>query len=336
MLSFLRKKGEFRIFNSSISVASPSCCVKLIDGMEENNKKLKLFARPSEYVYLIVGAFVAAIGAAVFYTPGHITGGGATGIGTIFYFVFHIDQGLVMMVVNIILFVIGVHFFGIRYGIKALIGSTLLSIFVSLIGSITNYDGILDYTDRMNVLMSAIFGGVCMGIGIGLVLKSGCNTGGTDIVAQVICHFTPLSFGSVQFLFNGIIVACGGFVMGLEGMLFSIIAMYISSQAVNFVLLGFGTNLAKALYVISEYHTSDIAHRVIKELHRSGTILHGTGIYTAKNKEVLFVIVPNQQLQRITRIINEEDPKAFVLVTPAYEVLGNGFESLKKVADKEN
>lgn len=304
--------------------------------MEGNKKKLKLFARPSEYFYLIIGAFTSAVGASVFYTPGHITGGGATGIGTIFYYLFHIDQGLVMMVVNIILFLIGVHFFGLRYGIKALIGSTMLSIFVSIIGMITGYNGILDYSDRLNVLMSAIFGGVCMGTGIGLVLKSGCNTGGTDIVAQVVCHFTPFSFGTVQFIFNGIIVACGGIFMGFEGMLFSIIAMYISSQAVNFVLLGFGTNLAKALYVISEYHTVEISQRVISELHRSGTILHGTGIYTAKNRNVLFVIVPNQQLQRLTRIINEEDPTAFVLVTPAYEVLGNGFESLKKVADKEN
>lgn len=304
--------------------------------MENKKGKVKLFSRPSEYLYLIAGALTSAVGAAVFYTPGHITGGGATGIGTIFYYLFHIDQGLVMMAVNIILFIIGVHFFGIRYGIKALIGSTLLSVFVTIVGTLTDYSGVLDYSDRLSVLLSAIFGGVCMGIGIGLVLKSGCNTGGTDIIAQVVCHFTPFAFGTVQFIFNGIVVVCGGIFMGFEGMLFSIIAMYISSQAVNFVLLGFGTNLAKALYVISEYHTVEISQRVITELHRSGTILHGTGIYTAKNRNVLFVIVPNQQLQRLTRIINEEDPTAFVLVTPAYEVLGKGFESLKKVANKEN
>ena len=82
--------------------------------MENKKGKVKLFSRPSEYLYLIAGALTSAVGAAVFYTPGHITGGGATGIGTIFYYLFHIDQGLVMMAVNIILFIIGVHFFGIR------------------------------------------------------------------------------------------------------------------------------------------------------------------------------------------------------------------------------
>ena len=307
-----------------------------MDGSEKNHKKLLIFSRASDVFYLVVGAFVTAVGVAVFYTPGHITGGGATGIGTIFYFLLSWDQGVVMMVVNMGLFLLGVRFFGLRYGIKALLGSMMLSVFVSLIGRFTGYAGVLDYSERVNVLLSAIYGGVCLGLGIGLVLKSGCNTGGTDIVAQVVCHFTPFSFGAIQFVCNAIIVACGGVVMGLENMLFSIIAMYISGQTVNFVLLGFGTNLAKAVYIFSDTHVPDISRRVITELHRSGTMLHGTGMYTAKARNLLFVVVPNQQLNALTKIINEEDPTAFVLVTGAYEVLGKGFVSLKKIAEKEN
>lgn len=307
-----------------------------MDGSEKNHKKLLIFSRASDVFYLVVGAFVTAVGVAVFYTPGHITGGGATGIGTIFYFLLSWDQGVVMMVVNMGLFLLGVRFFGLRYGIKALLGSMMLSVFVSLIGRFTGYAGVLDYSERVNVLLSAIYGGVCLGLGIGLVLKSGCNTGGTDIVAQVVCHFTPFSFGAIQFACNAIIVACGGVVMGLENMLFSIIAMYITGQTVNFVLLGFGTNLAKAVYIFSDTHVPDISRRVITELHRGGTMLHGTGMYTAKARNLLFIVVPNQQLNALTKIINEEDPTAFVLVTGAYEVLGKGFVSLKKIAEKEN
>lgn len=305
--------------------------------MESGQKKksLKLFSHISDIFYLVAGAAIAAFAVAVFYTPAKITGGGATGIGTIFYYLFRWDQGVVMMVVNIFLFVLGVKFFGFIYGIRAFIGSGLLSLFVSLFGYLTNYEGILDMSVQMNVLLSAIYGGVLMGVGIGLVLKSGCNTGGTDIVAQVICSVTPLSFGSVQFACNAIIVTCGGMVMGLQGMLFSIIAMFINSHAVNFILMGFATNLAKNVMIFSDYHMPEISHRVIKDLHRSGTLLHGTGIYTAKNRNVLIVIVPNQQLHALTKIINEEDPNAFVLVTDAYEVLGNGFQKLRKVAEKE-
>lgn len=307
-----------------------------MEGAEKKLKGLLLFSHVSDVFYLVAGSFIAAFGVAVFYTPGHLTGGGATGIGTIFYYLFSWDQGLVMMVVNVLLFLLGVKFFGLRYGLKALLGSLSLSVFVSLIGRVTGYSGVLDYSERVNVLLSAIYGGVCMGLGIGLVLKSGCNTGGTDIVAQVVCHFTPFSFGAIQFTCNAVIVACGGVVMGLENMLFSIIAMYITSQTVNFVLLGFGTNLAKAVYIFSDGHIPDISRRVIAELHRSGTVLHGTGIYTAKARNLLFVVVPNQQLNALTKIINEEDPTAFVLVTGAYEVLGKGFVSLKKIAEKQN
>ena len=175
-----------------------------------------------------------------------------------------------------------------------------------------------------------------MGAGIGLVLKSGCNTGGTDIIAQVGCSLTPFSFGSIQFFFNAIIVITGGLVTGLQPMLFSIIAMFCSSQMVNFVITGFNTNLAKACFIFSDYHLPEISERVIKELHRSGTVLHGTGIYTAKNRNFMLVVVPNQQLQALTKIINAEDPLAFVIVTPAYEVIGKGFLQLKKVADQKS
>ncbi len=304
--------------------------------MEKKSRKPMLFTSVFDYFYLITGALLSAVAASVFYTPARLTGGGATGIGAIFYYVFGLDQGIVMMGVNLLLFLLGVKFFGIKYGIRALIGSTLLSLFVSVIGSRTGYNGVLDYSSQVNVILSAIYGGVLMGAGIGLVLKSGCNTGGTDIIAQVGCSLTPFSFGSIQFFFNAIIVITGGLVTGLQPMLFSIIAMFCSSQMVNFVITGFNTNLAKACFIFSDYHLPEISERVIKELHRSGTVLHGTGIYTAKNRSFMLVVVPNQQLQALTKIINAEDPLAFVIVTPAYEVIGKGFLQLKKVADQKS
>ncbi len=297
-------------------------------------KKNLLFSRVSDYFYLAAGPVIAATAAAVFYTPARITGGGATGIGTIFYYLFGFDQGVVMMCVNIPLILIGMKVFGWRYGIKTLIGSTLLSIWTSVIGHLTAYNGVLDTSDDINILLSAIYGGVLMGVGIGLTMKSGCNTGGTDIVAQVLAHFFPVSVGSVEFIFNAVVVSCGGIFLGLQPMLFAIIAMYLSSQLVNYVVMSFGTKLAKSVYIFSEEHTPEISRRVIAELHHGGTTFHGTGIYTSKTRLMLMVIVPNNQMNAIMKIIHDEDPKAFVFVTEAYEVLGRGFVPLKKVADK--
>ena len=297
-------------------------------------KKNLLFSRVSDYFYLAAGPVIAATAAAVFYTPARITGGGATGIGTIFYYLFGFDQGVVMMCVNIPLILIGMKVFGWRYGIKTLIGSTLLSIWTSVIGHLTAYNGVLDTSDDINILLSAIYGGVLMGVGIGLTMRSGCNTGGTDIVAQVLAHFFPVSVGSVEFIFNACVVSCGGIFLGLQPMLFAIIAMYLSSQLVNYVVMSFGTKLAKSVYIFSEEHTPEISRRVIAELHHGGTTFHGTGIYTSKTRLMLMVIVPNNQMNAIMKIIHDEDPKAFVFVTEAYEVLGRGFVPLKKVADK--
>ena len=297
-------------------------------------KKNLLFSRVSDYFYLAAGPVIAATAAAVFYTPARITGGGATGIGTIFYYLFGFDQGVVMMCVNIPLILIGMKVFGWRYGIKTLIGSTLLSIWTSVIGYLTAYNGVLDTSDDINILLSAIYGGVLMGVGIGLTMKSGCNTGGTDIVAQVLAHYFPVSVGSVEFIFNAVVVSCGGIFLGLQPMLFAIIAMYLSSQLVNYVVMSFGTKLAKSVYIFSEEHTPEISRRVIAELHHGGTTFHGTGIYTSKTRLMLMVIVPNNQMNAIMKIIHDEDPKAFVFVTEAYEVLGRGFVPLKKVADK--
>lgn len=299
-------------------------------------KSLLLFHKVSDIIYLILGPFIAAFGIALFYTPSKITGGGATGIGTILFYLFGFDQGVVMMCINIPLIFFGMKVFGFKYGIKTLIGSTLLSIWVSFLGARSGYQGFLDTAEPINILLSAIFGGGLLGSGIGITMKSGCNTGGTDIIGQVIANYTPLKVGTIQFMFNAIIVAMSGVFLGVQPMLFAIIGMFVSARMVNFVLTGFGTNMSKAVYIVSDYRMADISRRVIDELHRSGTVFEGVGMFTAKTREMLLVIIPNNQFQKLVNIINEEDPTAFVFVNEAYEVLGRGFTPLKKVASAED
>ena len=303
-------------------------------GKGRDLRKYLLFGRVVDYIYLALGPAISGIAAAVFYTPARITGGGATGVGTIFYYLFGLDQGAVMMCVNIPLILIGMKVFGWRYGIKTLIGSTLVSFWTSFFGGMTGYNGILDYSDNINVLLSAIYGGVLMGIGIGLTMRSGCNTGGSDIVSQVIAHYFPVSVGSISFAFNATVVSCGGIFLGLQPMLFAIIAMYLSAQMVNFVVMNFGTKLAKSVFIFSDEHTPEISRRVISELHHGGTAFHGTGIYTSRTRSMLLVVVPNHQINILLKRIHQEDPKAFVFVTEAYEVLGRGFVPLKKAAEQ--
>lgn len=130
-----------------------------------------------EYLYILFGTMIAGFAVAVFTTPAKIAGGGVNGIATILYHTMGWDPGFVMLMINIPLFLIGMRVFGAYYGVKSLVGAVCLSLFVSLFGNLTGYKGILTYGDRMDTLLSAVFGGVLLGCGIGIVMRSGSNTG---------------------------------------------------------------------------------------------------------------------------------------------------------------
>ncbi len=285
---------------------------------------------------IVVGTFIAACGSALFSNPAKITGGGVTGIGTIVFYTLGWDPGVVMLCVNIPLYLIGFKVFGSKYGVKVLLGSVLLSVWVSILGKATGYLGVLDYTKELSFLLSGVAYGVLVGTGIGIVMRSGSNTGGTDIIAQVIAKYTPFNVGSVEFCLNAIVVCCGGLIFGLESTFFAIIAMFISGRMINFVTTTMGTGLAKTVYICTSGNCEAISQRVIKDLHHGGTTFDGTGIFSGADRKMLVVVVPNNQIRALVKIVHEEDSKAFVYIVDAYMVMGKGFAALNKVAENKN
>lgn len=283
-----------------------------------NSRKIK------DYLYIIFGTALTGAGVALFFTPGKIASGGVNGIATVCYHVFGWDTGFVMLVISVPLFLIGMRIFGPMYGIKSLMGTLLLSAFTTLIGRLTSYSGILAYADRVDTLLSAIFGGLLYGSGIGIVMRSGANTGGTDIVAQIVSRYTPIPVGSSLLIVDGCVIMLGAFAFGLDRAFFAVIAMYVTSQMVNFMVMKIGTKQAKTAYIVSErYH--EIGLRIIKELHHGATDIKGTGIFTGRERNMLLAVVHNQQINHLMAIVHEEDPEAFVFVHEAYYALGKGF-----------
>jgi len=283
-----------------------------------------------EYLYILVGTMLAGFSVGVFTTPAKIAGGGVNGIATILYHTMGWDPGLSMLMINVPLFLIGMHVFGAYYGVKSLVGAVSLSAFVSLFGNLTGYNGILTYGDRMDTLLAAVFGGVLLGSGIGIVMRSGSNTGGTDIIAQILNKYTPMNLGTCLFLTDACIILAGFAVFGLERGLFAIIQLYLSSQMINFMVMSIGTKYAKTAYIISEKHQR-IGERIIKELHHGGTLLTGVGIFTGKQRTILLAVVHNQQINRLLRIVQDEDPTAFVFVHETYQVMGEGFVPMGRI-----
>lgn len=282
-----------------------------------------------EYFYIIIGSFITAFAITVFTNPAQIAPGGVSGVSTILYHVFGFDLSLTMLLQNIPLFIVGTLLFGKQFGVKSLLGSVLLSLFSTLIGNLLGYDGILDLSKDMNVWLSCLFGGVISGIGIGIVMKSGANTGGTDIIAQIAARYMHIPLGTSLFIVDGIVILCSAFIFGIESALYAIIVAYVMQVMVNKIVLMMGTNYAKTCYIISE-KLNEIRDFVLNDLDKSGTLIEAKGLYSMKNRPMLMVVIPNQSVSRLTRMVHLTDPAAFLIIQETYHVFGEGNRSMEE------
>ena len=282
-----------------------------------------------EYFYIIIGSFITAFAITVFTNPAQIAPGGVSGVSTILYHVFGFDLSLTMLLQNIPLFIVGTLLFGKQFGVKSLLGSVLLSLFSTLIGNLLGYDGILDLSKDMNVWLSCLFGGVISGIGIGIVMKSGANTGGTDIIAQIAARYMHIPLGTSLFIVDGIVILCSAFIFGIESALYAIIVAYVMQVMVNKIVLMMGTNYAKTCYIISE-KLNEIRDFVLNDLDKSGTLIEAKGLYSMKNRPMLMVVIPNQSVSRLTRMVHMTDPAAFLIIQETYHVFGEGNRSMEE------
>lgn len=290
---------------------------------------MKHTRRIGDYVLIVLGSVITAIGIAAFITPAKLAGGGVSGIAVILYHLVNFEVGISIFLLSLPLFIAGIRIFGTSYGIISLVGTLLLSLFTTLFGLIFGFEGFLDYSDSINILLSALFGGFLSGFGTGLVLKGGANTGGTDIAAQIVSKYTPLSVGTSLFLVDGLVIVAGGFAFGLESALFASITLYVTSTSINFVMLRMGTRYAKTALIISDRHEV-IAKRILEELGHGGTLLAGKGIYSKMDRPVLMTVIPNQKISRLNAIVKEADPRAFMIIEEAFEVLGEGFSPMSE------
>lgn len=282
-----------------------------------------------EYFYIVLGSFITAFAVTVFLNPAQIAPGGVSGISTILYHTFGWDLGLTMLLQNIPLFIIGIALFGKRFGIKSLLGSLLLSLFSSLISSTIGTEGILDLSRDMNLWLSCLFGGVLSGLGVGIVMKSGANTGGTDIIAQIIARYMHVPLGSALFFVDGVVIILSAFIFGIESALYAIVVAYITQVMVNKVVLMMGTNYAKTCYIISD-KINEIRTFILNDLDKTGTLIEAKGLYSMKRKPVLMVVIPNQSVSRVTRMVHMTDPDAFLIIQETYHVFGEGNRSMEE------
>ncbi|WP_265445624.1 YitT family protein [Acetivibrio straminisolvens] len=294
----------------------------------------KLLTELKDYLLITIGSLITAISINVFMVPYKIAPGGISGVATIIYYLTDakIPVGIAMLVLNIPLFLMGIKLIGKRFIIKTLYGTILLSLLIDTTQPLTDYfvanylTSAEDYLYSPDILLYSIFGGLLLGIGLGLVFRSGATTGGTDLAARIVNHIVPaFTMGeTLLFIDTGIIVFAAFVFKSVQLGLYSIVTLYISSKIIDAILEG--VNFAKALLIISDF-PEKIASSIMKDLDRGVTALKGKGMFTGSDKEVLFCVVQRRQIPMVKKIVREIDKKAFIVLTDIREVLGEGFKT---------
>lgn len=268
------------------------------------------------YLGIAVGAIITAAGLDLFLIPNKIAAGGVSGLATVIHYVAHIPVGLTMLVLNIPLFLFSVKELGVRFGINTLFGAVVLSVAIDVIA---RYAPVL----TQDVFLSTLYGGVVVGLGMGIVFKYHGTTAGTDLAAKLLHKFTGISVGQALLSIDFFVIAIAGFVFNsLELAMYAVISLFVTSKVID--LVQEGRSDTKAFFIISE-KTAEVANAILNDMERGVTYLQGRGGYTRANREVLFCVVTSAELSALKKIIHDTDPHAFVIVAATHEVLGEGF-----------
>jgi uncharacterized membrane-anchored protein YitT (DUF2179 family) len=269
----------------------------------------------NEYLLIVLGCLLTALSFNLFFIPNQIAPGGLSGIATVLYYLFRFPVGITTLVLNIPLFISGIRQLGGHFGIRTLLATILLSVFIDLVK-------VPALTD--DSLLAAIYGGFLMGLGLGIIFRMNATTGGTDLFAKIIHrHFPSISVAWVLFAVDFLVVLAAAIFLGPSRGLYAIVSLALSARVID--LVQEGLNTAKAFFIISD-HSEAISQRIIEEMDRGVTILDGTGAYTGNPKSVILCVVSRTQITQVKGLINEVDPAAFVLVADVIEVMGD-FES---------
>lgn len=280
-------------------------------------KKYKI----ADYLLIIIGSTVLAIGINSYFEPLGLVTGGVTGISII---IKHLTEEIMgggiplsisNLIINIPLFLIAFLIHGKESGIKSLFATFYLSFALE-------YTKFLPQIEN-DLFLGSVFGAVLGGIGLGIVFVTGATTGGTDLAGSILQHFFPnLSTAKWMQLIDTLIILLGFMFFGAEKAMYALIAVYIVTKVIDALLEGL--NFSKAAFIISDNY-EELAKGIMKELDRGVTVLHGMGMYTHQEKEILLCVMSKRQILGVKEVVRRIDPAAFMIVTDAREVFGEGF-----------
>ncbi len=272
-----------------------------------------------DLLFIVLGSIFLGLSYALFLIPNHIVPGGLGGLAIVINYLTKISVGIGYVILNIPVFILGIKNLGKRYGIKSLLGIISSSFFIDFFNKFLSLP-----PATSNKLLSAIYGGVLLGLGLGIVFRGHASTGGTDVIGQVLNRVTNLSVGVGILIVDFLIISLSGIVFGsAEYPLYGYLALFISSKVIDFVLEGW--SYAKMTLIITE-KPGKIKKVILSEMKRGTTGIRSITGYRRKETEVLLVVVARKEIPVLKQYVKKIDPNAFVIITDVYEVLGRGFK----------
>jgi uncharacterized membrane-anchored protein YitT (DUF2179 family) len=267
-----------------------------------------------KWASIVLGSLVYSVGLNAFLVANHLAEGGFVGISVLLLYKFKLPLGVTFLLLNIPLLIPAWRLFGHDFILRTTVGVLAVSLFSALTARLQ-----LPTSDH---LLGALYAGVVTGLGLGLIFRAGATTGGADIIARFVRHWYGLSMGKTLFSIDVVVIGIGAWVVGRETAMYSLVALFVSSRVIDFVIEG--VKAGKAVHIISDKY-EDIVRVIHEILNRGTTLLDASGGYTGEAKRVIYCVVSREEVGRIQQIVHDIDPRAFVVVNDVHEVLGEGF-----------
>lgn len=275
---------------------------------------------------VLVGNAILAFTVAAFIIPHGVIMGGATGIGlTIAHYV-PVDLSIIIFIVNSILFVLGAAVLGKKFAVATIASTFIYPTFLSIVQKIPGIDGLTD-----NLMLATLYAGALLGVGIGLIVRVGSSTGGTDIVALVLNKWFHIPVAGLLYVIDFLVLGGQVFFSDTEQIMYGVLMLVLETAILNKVML-LGQSQIQLFIISDEYE--HIREKMLKELDAGVTMVHVETGYGQENQKGVLCIIPNRKLYSVKELVQSIDPKAFITITQINEVRGRGF-SMERVGYEE-
>lgn len=274
-----------------------------------------------DFLLILVGATLQAAALRLFLIPAQLVSGGVSGLAQLIHHYTAFPIGMMVLIGNIPLFILGWQYLGgPRFTIRTVLSILVFSIFTDLLALFLPAEGVTE-----DLVLNTIYGGLIMGVGLGIVYRGRGTSGGSDILGRILNRRVGITISQAYLVTDSLVILGAGFVFGWTKALYGLVLIYVAGLAAESALQG--TNIVRSAMIVT-VETEAITQAIMRDLQRGVTILSGTGAYTGEPRNVIYCVVSRMEINRLRILVYDLDPQAFMVIGQAQEALGEGFAPL--------